>query len=774
MKISAGLIVLVGFHGVWGQKLPEEVRFSADGLRLISGDTNTYGFYKDTRIKTLELKFQQPDFWQQLLNNYQTKKEIIATLTYDGKDYPNVGVRFKGQTSYQRVTSQKKSFNITMDFVDASQDLEGYETLNLNNSFEDPSFMREVLYENITRSFTPSLKANWIHLKINGESWGLYCNVQALDGDYISQWFLSNDGTRWRCERSSSSMGGGGGFGAGTSSLNYLGEDTALYKPHYNLKKAHKPDPWNDLVNTTRALANLPLHLMEDSLRKLLDIDRTLWFLAKEIVFGDDDGYVNKGGMDYFIYWDKETGRIIPLEYDANSVMGAMTANWSPFIKENDNRFPLLNRLFKVPTIRQRYIAHVKHIIQSVLDSNYYIPKINTYYRLIDSFVRADNKKLMTYNQFEAARPALINYLKNRRQFLLSQPEINVESPVIEYAYFVNEYDMSNSPPNAHTEVKVRAKARHSMGISNMFLYFSTGLDGYFEKAVMRDDGMHGDSIGGDGIFTGTIPGHESGTYVRYYVEAVANNTPKTVSYLPAGAEHDVFIYQVNLAGSTNRDIVINEIMASNTKSVADQDGEYDDWIELHNKSETPVNISGWGLTDNPDNLDKYKFPAGTIVPAKGYLIVWADEDGKQAGYHANFKLSANGETLLLLDDKKYQVDLLSFDKQQEDVAFARVPNGTGPFVFQAHTFNKSNDLVKTDHAVTNTRINIYPNPLGDRLNIEISDNEPHTFRIYDIHGRLFFQDNVNSTASYNISELPNGIYICYIDQFPTKVNVLK
>lgn len=55
--------------------------------------------------------------------------------------------------------------------------------------------------------------------------------------------------------------------------------------------------------------------------------------------FADDDSYVNKGGMDYYVYWEIETDRITPLEYDGNSCMDALQANWSPFYKITDSDF---------------------------------------------------------------------------------------------------------------------------------------------------------------------------------------------------------------------------------------------------------------------------------------------------------------------------------------------------------------------------------------------------------------------------------------------------
>ena len=124
---------------------------------------------------------------------------------------------------------------------------------------------------------------------------------------------------------------------------------------------------------------------------------------------------------------------------------------------------------------------------------------------------------------------------------------------------------------------------------------------------------------------------------MRFYVEAVSNNNSKSVSYDPPGAEHNVYIYQVLPLPASDTSIVINEIMAMNSSTALDNAGEYDDWIELYNKSSEAKDISAYVLTDNPGNLDKWKFTSGTVIPPNGYLIVWADEDISQGIFHSNF-----------------------------------------------------------------------------------------------------------------------------------------
>ena len=141
-----------------------------------------------------------------------------------------------------------------------------------------------------------------------------------------------------------------------------------------------------------------------------------------------------------------------------------------------------------------------------------------------------------------------------------------------------------------------------------------------------------------------------------------------------------------------DKTVVINEFMAVNSITAADQDGEYDDWIELFNLTDEEIDLTGHYLTDSKKNLTKWKFPAGTTITAEGYLIVWADTDTMQQGLHTNYKLSSLGERVILLSPEVEILDKVEYDLQTSELAYARVPNGTGGFVWQTATFGYKND----------------------------------------------------------------------------------
>lgn len=138
-------------------------------------------------------------------------------------------------------------------------------------------------------------------------------------------------------------------------------------------------------------------------------------------------------------------------------------------------------------------------------------------------------------------------------------------------------------------------------------------------------------------------------------------------------------------------DVVINEVLPVNSITIADQNGEYDDWIELFNLSSSSVNLSGYFLSDDKKEPGKWKIPQGTNIAANSYLIIWADGDTTEVGLHANFKLSSTGEDVVLSDPSKVKLDKMSYPAQPLELSWSRVPNGTGEFKWQTPTYNKTN-----------------------------------------------------------------------------------
>lgn len=765
-RLFALSTLLLSFLSLQAQNFPDSWHPEPGYHRLSVNGQLSSGFYDEGQMQTLQLWFAQPDFWQQMTANYASKTNIPATLVVGTDTFPNVGVRFKGNTSYNMVqNSQKKSFNITLDYIDPTQDIDGYETLNLNNAFEDASFMREVAYLHQIRKHIPAARANFVHLYINGAYWGVYPNVQQLNRQYLKEWFFEENGTLWRADRPAGTggpggPGGGAGWGDGTAAINFLGTDTTAYKQYYTLKSSDDPTPWDELVKVCDKLNNTPAAQLEDTISTYMDLDRTLWFLASEIAFSDDDSYVFKGKMDYYIYYDPQTGLLTPLEFDGNSAMKSNATNWGVFYNATKVNYPLLNKLLAVPSIRQRYLAHMRTLVQDELNPASFNALIDQYDAMINAAVQADPKKLYSYTQYTAEKAVLKSFINTHRTTLLNNAEMQQVAPTITQTTLYNLAGNAWAAPVENEAAFVRTNVSNTEGVSAVWLWYSAGLATRFSKVLMFDDGAHDDGAAADGIYGASIPGFAFGTHVRFYVEALSANTAKSAAYDPAGAEHDVYYYQVTAPFTNSQTVVINEIMASNTSTVADDAGEYDDWIELYNRTSQAVDLSGYGLSDNPANLFKWVFSAGSVIAPNGYFIVWADEDGGTQGpLHASFKLSADGETLTLADPQGNLLDTLTFGTQVTDKGYARVPNGFGPFVIKTPTFAANNGTVSTFELLPAGDWSLLPTVTSSSVRISMQNGKEAAVQIMDMQGRVMLTEIIQSEASLNVGHFPAGAY---------------
>jgi len=142
-------------------------------------------------------------------------------------------------------------------------------------------------------------------------------------------------------------------------------------------------------------------------------------------------------------------------------------------------------------------------------------------------------------------------------------------------------------------------------------------------------------------------------------------------------------------SAANDASVVINEFLASNTRTLENPQGEYEDWIELHNPTGAAIDVGGMYLTDDGGDPTKWRIPADepslTRISPGGYLVIWADGDTADTGLHANFRLSATGEEIYLYAaDGTTLLDGVTFGPQRPDVSYGRFPDGVGQWRFLA------------------------------------------------------------------------------------------
>jgi hypothetical protein len=143
------------------------------------------------------------------------------------------------------------------------------------------------------------------------------------------------------------------------------------------------------------------------------------------------------------------------------------------------------------------------------------------------------------------------------------------------------------------------------------------------------------------------------------------------------------------VASAEGQNIFINEIMASNSKTIRDGDvddptdgskgGAYSDWIEIYNSGSQAIDLKGYTISDSGAT---WTIPQGS-VRANGYLLIWASDKNKVAKdgqLHANFKLSASGEKVELKAPNGTVVDSVTYSSIGEDQSFGRMTDGSSQY----------------------------------------------------------------------------------------------
>ncbi len=197
-----------------------------------------------------------------------------------------------------------------------------------------------------------------------------------------------------------------------------------------------------------------------------------------------------------------------------------------------------------------------------------------------------------------------------------------------------------------------------------------------------------------------------------------------------------------NPGGDTPK-LYINEFMASNDATIADENGEYDDWIELYNASDKEIDIAGMYMSDNTDDPAAYQIPSGntaTKIPAHGFLVLWADKQTDQGVLHLPFKLSSGGEAIVLTaSDGSTVIDQHVFESQETDISEGRLPDGSDNWVkFSEPTPGASNNGASTDVPPVISNVAVSPdsaiNP-GDEVTVTATvtdgNNDIQSVKVY-------------------------------------------
>ena len=699
----------------------------------------------DLGVRQIEIFFNEPN-WDDSLDIYfannNGERLIADSILIDGIADQNVGIKYRGNNTSYNASNIKNPINIKLDYINNGQSIDGYNVLKLSNNFHDPSLVREVLAYTIARNYMPAPKSTYANVFVDGVLIGLFTCVQSIDEDFTNEHFYERNGPFFKVESTNTIISG-----CPTSPLGILEyySDTNCYVRAYDMESS---EDWTDLGEFLDTLNNHFTHI-----ENVMDIDRTLWMMAYENLIVALDAPINSVPQNFYLFKDNN-GRFSPILWDMKQAFGTFTNGLPAPVQNSDlieldvfheisnTQNNLTSKIFTVDRYRKMYIAHMRTILNEQFVNNNYSNLALSLQSEIDSQVSSDPNPFYSYADFISATTNTVSnnigiseLMSDRVAFLQNLSEFTVSPPVIS--------DLTNTLTSVlpFTTVNITASISNS---TYAYLGYRYKFADKFEKLEMYDDGLHGDGIAGDGIFGATI--NVDARDVQYYFYAENNDAGV---FSPERAEKE--FYQLAVVGG----LVINEIMAGNSNSVADQNGEYDDWVELYNGNNFSLNLNGYYLSDSENDLTKWSFPNVTIG-ANDYLVIWCDTAGTtQSGLHTTYRLSADQEEVYLTSPTGTLIDAVHYVNMPSDLGYARVPNGYGTMQYQQHTFLSNNQpFTAITSEFIKSKIEVFPNP--SKSSITITGTEFSSY-IINIMGQQIY--SFKGDQKIDISSWNNGVY---------------
>jgi hypothetical protein len=362
----------------------------------------------------------------------------------------------------------------------------------------------------------------------------------------------------------------------------------------------------------------------------------------------------------------------------------------------------------------------------------------------VHSFVDVDNYVVNQGDELRAV--GSVKFYNGLTQFRVDSITVLSTGNCIEYPELVDEFDeMTESEAIYMVQVKLEDPTAWPAPGSNANLNIITMDD---DTLLMRIDR--------DTKIADTITSAPSGYFnVSGVGSQFTFSTPANDGYqiMPQ------FVADIDTVPVDMSNLYLNEAMYLNSDVIADPQGDFDPWIEIYNGNSTPFDLTGHYIArDNTAEYHRFsRCEAAVIVPANGYLLLWADAEPEDGLEHLPFEIRST-DHVELISNGGLVVDTLAWDTSYTNTSNGHNTDGSGVYVeFEKSTPNASNAggiIASVISANPLNALNVYPNPVS---NGNITFNKVVSFNMYSVTGQLMMtRENVNQL---NVSGLENGVY---------------
>ena len=460
--------------------------------------------FDTSRVHTIDIVM---DDWDDFIENCEDEEYSSCSLVIDNEAYKNVAIRAKGNTSLTQVSSygnDRYSFKIEFDHYDSTKTYYGLDKLCLNNIIQDNTYMKDYLaYQMMADMGVASPLCSYVYITVNGEDWGLYLAVEAVEDSFLARNYGSSSGELYKPD--SSSMGGGRGNGenfrmdednddtvtndnragtnvndtdgnqpgmdnnqpgmddnlpgmdgGGTSGsddvlLKYIDDDPDSYPNIFDNAKTDVSDS-----DKERLIASLKNLSEGTDIEDTVDVDSVIKYFVVHNFLLNFDSYTGSMIHNYYLYEDDGILQMIPWDYNLsfggfqNSGNATALVNYpidTPVSGGSIEDRPMLAWIFANEEYTEPYHRYFQEFISRYFDSGYFEEMIDTVTELISPYVENDPTSFCTYEEFQTGVATLKEFCLLRAESITKQLEgtIGSTSDTQDTSTFVNADDIQIS-----------------------------------------------------------------------------------------------------------------------------------------------------------------------------------------------------------------------------------------------------------------------------------------------------------------------------------------
>jgi len=405
--------------------------------------------FNDTRVATVSIDMSASD-WQWLLDNATQEEFRSCDITIGGTTYYSVGIRPKGNSSLARVassTSDRFSFKIKFDEYIPGQTCYGLRALVLNNVMDDATYMKEYLSYKLFRDMgiaTPAF--SYASITVNGKPWGLYLMVEVIDSSFAQRNYGTTSGNLYKPESvdvgargkfvadqaddqpavqdGARVQGAGGMRGAGGTSLVHTSDAVSDYNVLRDSAVLSTTDDqdFQKLITMMKALKD------GTGIEETLDVDEVLRYFAVNTFLVNLDSYASSLKHNYYLYEQDGVFQILPWDlnlsfagFQAGSAAGAINFPIDTPVSDTMDNSPLIASLLTVDEYKELYHSYLQQLVVQQIRSGAFETEVARVNALIAGAVKSDATAFVTYEQYQASLPMLVQFAQDRSSSIMAQ-----------------------------------------------------------------------------------------------------------------------------------------------------------------------------------------------------------------------------------------------------------------------------------------------------------------------------------------------------------------